>query len=70
MFDENSKIIEILKSEQGERVLAENGVPCASCASASICGVAAKEMNSLTIGEVADEYGLDKKKIIEELNKE
>ncbi len=61
MFNEKTTLAEILKTEHGQKVLAENGVPCISCAMAS------QEINFLKIGEVADMYGLDKKKIIEEL---
>jgi len=64
MFDENTTLAEILKTEKGKEVLAENGVPCISCAMAS------QEVDILKIGEVCDMYGLDKKKIIDELNKE
>ncbi len=62
MFDENSTLKAILETEQGKKVLAENGVPCLSCAMAS------QEIEVLKIGDVADMYGLDKEKIIRELN--
>ncbi len=63
MFDENSTLKEILETEHGKKVLAENNVPCLSCAMAS------QEMDILKIGDVADMYGLDKEEIIEKLNK-
>jgi hypothetical protein len=63
MFTENTTLAEIFKTEKGRRVLQENGVPCVSCA------MAAGEINFLKIGEVTEMYGLDKEKIIKELNK-
>ncbi len=62
MFDENTTLAEILKTEHGKKVLIENGVPCMSCAMAS------QEIEVLKIGDVADMYGLDKEKIVKELN--
>ena len=64
MFNEETTLAEILKKDYGKKVLAENGVPCVSCA------MAAQEIEILKIGEVADMYGLDKEKIIKELNQE
>jgi len=64
MFNENSTLKEILETEHGKKVLAENGVPCLSCAMAS------QEIDVLKVGDVADMYGLDKDKIIKELNGE
>ncbi len=64
MINENTTLAKILKTEHGKKVLTENGVPCLSCAFAS------QEMEFLKIGEVADMYKLDKKKILKELNKE
>ncbi len=63
MFTEETTLSEILKTEQGRDVLAENEVPCLGCS------MMAEEMDYLKIGDIADMYGLDKKKIIEELNK-
>ncbi len=62
MVTENTTLAKILESENGRRVLKENGVPCVSCA------MAAGEIHFLKIGDVADMYGLDKEKIIKELN--
>ncbi len=63
MFDENSTLAQILEDEHGKKVLAKHAVPCLSCA------MAAQEIHILTIGDVADMYGMDKKKIVEDLNK-
>ncbi len=64
MFTEDTILSKILETEEGRRVLQENGVPCLSCA------MAAGEIDFLKIGEVSDMYGLDKEKILKELNKE
>ncbi len=63
MFNENSTLAEIIKDENGKKVLKECGVPCISCS------LVAEEAEFLKIGEVADTYRLDKEKIIKELNK-
>ncbi len=62
MITENTTLAKILETESGKKVLRENGVPCVSCA------MAAGEIHFLKIGDVADMYGLDKEKIIKELN--
>jgi hypothetical protein len=62
MFTEDTTLAKILESDKGKKVLEENGVPCLSCA------MAAGEINFLKIGQVADMYGLDKEKIMKELN--
>lgn len=64
MFNENTTLAKILETKHGKKILQENGVPCVSCA------MAAGEINFLKIGEVAEMYGLDKEKIIRELNQE
>jgi len=53
----------ILERKDGEKILAENGVPCLSCPFASF------EIDKLEIGEVCKAYGLNLKKILEALNK-
>lgn len=63
MFDEKTTLAKILELENGREILSKHGVPCVSCA------MAKQEIDFLTIGEVADMYGLDKEKIIEDLNK-
>ncbi len=63
MFDENTTIGEVLKTEKGEEVLSDNGVPCVHCPMLS------QEMDFLTISEVADRYDLKKQKIIDDLNR-
>lgn len=52
----------ILKKKGGDKVLAENGVPCLSCPMASM------EIDKLEIGQVCAMYDLDLNKILFELN--
>jgi len=52
----------ILDKKGGAEILMENGVPCLSCPMASL------EIDKLKIGQVCKMYGLDLKKILEELN--
>ncbi|MCL5094340.1 MAG: hypothetical protein M1355_04380 [Patescibacteria group bacterium] len=59
---EESTLTEVIKLG-GENVLRVNGVPCVTCP------LAAQEINSLTIGQVARIYKLDGDKIKRELNK-
>jgi len=61
-FTEKSTLKEILKSKNGDEILAKNGVPCVSCPMAKF------EIERLKIGQVCEIYGLNIKKIIEELN--
>jgi hypothetical protein len=63
MINEETTIEEIVKTEKGKKILAKYGVPCLSCPMAS------KEIKFLKIGDVADMYGLEKEKMIKELNK-
>jgi len=53
----------ILDQLGGDKVLAENGVPCLSCPMASM------EIDKLQIGQVCAMYDLDLEKILKELNK-
>ncbi len=64
MIDENTTLAKILSTAKGKEVLSKHGVPCLSCVMAS------QEIHFLTIGVVADKYGMDKEKIIEDLNQQ
>ncbi|MFA5301050.1 MAG: hypothetical protein WC389_22890 [Lutibacter sp.] len=55
-------LAKILEQKGGDKVLAENGVPCLSCPMASM------EIDKLQIGQVCTMYNLDLEKILEELN--
>ncbi len=63
MINEKTTIAEIIKTKKGAEILAKYGVPCLTCPMAS------QEIKFLQIGDVADMYGLEKEKMIEELNK-
>jgi hypothetical protein len=62
-FDEKTKLSEILGNEKLEKVLQKFKFPCLSCPMAQY------EMSYLSLGQVAKSYGLNIKKILEELNK-
>ncbi len=59
----NTTLAEILEAKNAEEILAENGVPCVSCPMAKF------EMDKLQIGQVCKMYGIDEKKLLDELNK-
>jgi len=53
----------ILKNKGADEILAKHHVPCLSCP------MAAQEISSLTIGQVAEGYDLDLKGLLKDLNK-
>ncbi len=53
----------IIKKKGAEEILHKYGLPCLSCPMAQF------EMDKLRIGDVGEMYGLETKKIINELNK-
>lgn len=61
-ISQDTTLAELLKIKGAEKVLAKHGVPCITCP------FAAMEMNELQIGKVCQTYGLNAKKIIEDLN--
>ncbi len=62
-IDRKTTIKEALELPNGEEILRKYNLPCLSCPMASF------EIESLSIGNVSEMYGLDEEKIIEELNK-
>ena len=63
-----TKAIEMSKDnrvsiKEMEGVLSKYNVPCLGCPMAQM------EMNSLTLGQICGNYGIDLKKLLEELNK-
>ena len=62
-YTADTKMSEIIKLEKGAEILAKFGVPCTTCPHFAM------EMEKLTIGEVCNTYGIDLKKLLEELNK-
>lgn len=61
-FNQKSTLEKILEIKGADEILAKNGVPCLSCPMASF------EIGKLKIGEVCKMYGLNLKKILDELN--
>ncbi len=53
---------EVLKSPERKKILEKHGLPCL------FCPMAAQEISFLKIGEVAEKYGIDSEKLIDELN--
>jgi len=52
----------ILKNPKSEKIVAKYNLPCLSCP------LAAFELGELKIGEVCQRYGIDLKKLLNELN--
>ena len=61
-IDKNTTLEKVLKYPGSEDVLKKYKVPCLSCAFAQM------EMGELQIGDICKNYGIDVKKLIEELN--
>ena len=59
----SATLAKILKIKGSEKILNKFNMPCMTCPMAQM------EMNYLKIGDVCRMYGLDEKKILEELNK-
>ncbi len=64
MFTEKTKLGEIVKLKNGNKILHKFSVPCVSCPMAKM------EMDTLELGQIAEMYGIDLKSLLEELNKE
>ncbi len=58
----STKLKDVLKIRGAEEVLLKHDLPCLSCP------MAAFEMEFLKLGEVAETYGIDINKLVEELN--
>lgn len=61
-INEESTVEEILKKEGAAEILERHHFPCLHCPMAKY------EIAQLKLGEVCQTYGLDLKKILEELN--
>lgn len=59
---EDSVLSEILKNPKATEILLKYGLPCLTCP------MAAYELGTLKIGEVAGMYGIDIKNLLQELN--
>ena len=62
-INKDTTLEKVLKYSGSEDVLKKYNVPCLSCPFAQM------EMGKLQIGNVCKNYGIDVKKLIEELNK-
>jgi len=56
-------LFQIMQKESAKEILAKHKVPCLSCPMAQF------EMQDLKLGDVCRMYGLDQKKLLEDLNK-
>lgn len=53
----------IFEKPDANEILTKHGVPCVTCPMAQM------ELNTLKIGDVCKKYGIDIKKLLEDLNK-
>ncbi len=60
---EKTTLAEILNYPEGEKILSKYNVPCLHCPAATY------EIAVLKLGEVAEAYGIDKDKLLADLNK-
>ncbi len=58
-----SKLKDVLKIKEVEKILLKHNFPCVSCPMAKM------EMDVLEIGAVCSMYGIDDKKLLAEINK-
>lgn len=61
-IDKKTKLGEIIKNEKAIEILRKYNLPCLSCPFSQM------ELEELEIGKVCDIYGLETKKVIQELN--
>jgi len=61
-IDKDNTLEEILTIEGAEKILIKYNLPCLSCP------MAAFEIKSLKLGDVCETYGIDSKKVIDEIN--
>ena len=62
-IDKNTILSEILKEKGAEEILAKYNLPWLTCPMAKF------EIESLKLGQVCETYGINIKKLLEELNK-
>lgn len=61
-INKNTTLAEILKIKGAEKILAKHSVPCLGCTMVSM------EMDKLKVGDVCQAYGIDRDKLLKELN--
>lgn len=59
----DTSLSEVMAKESAKAILAKHKVPCLTCPMAQF------EIQELTIGDVCKMYGIDLKKLLEDLNK-
>jgi hypothetical protein len=62
-IEENTTVAKVLEKKGAAEVLTKHQFPCLGCPMAQM------EMNTLKLGQVCDMYGIDKKKLMGDLNK-
>jgi len=60
--NKSTKLSEILKDPQAEKILKKHNLPCLSCPFAQM------EMENLEIGSICEAYQLDLNRILKDLN--
>jgi len=61
-YTENTKLSEVLKSPEANKIISKYKLPCLHCA------MAAYEAEMLTLGQISKIYGLDLDNMLKELN--
>ena len=61
-YTENTKLSEVLKSPEANKIIAKYKLPCLGCAMAAV------EAEILTLGQVSKFYGIDINSLLKELN--
>ncbi len=61
-INKNTKLSDILKNPQAEKILKKHNLPCLSCPFAQM------EIENLEIGSICENYQLDLNKILKDLN--
>jgi hypothetical protein len=62
-FTKNSVLVNVLKHKGAEKILAKYKLPCLTCPLLKF------EIGKLKLGKICENYGIDTKKVVEELNK-
>lgn len=61
-IDEKTTIAKVLEKKGAAEILTKHQFPCLGCPMAQM------EMQTLKVGQVCDMYGLEKEKLLKELN--
>ncbi len=63
-INENTTVEKALEKKGAERILKKHKFPCLGCPMAQM------EMKSLKLGQVCDMYGLNKERLLKDLNEQ